>query len=42
MLDVKRPGTGIAPKYWDFVIGKKAKKDIKKDKLIEGDDFIDN
>ena len=34
MLDIKRPGTGIVPKYFDSVIGMRAKKDIKKDDLI--------
>jgi len=34
MLDIKRPGTGIEPKYLNMVIGKKAKKDIKPDELI--------
>jgi len=34
MLDVKRPGTGIEPKYLKFIIGRKAKEDIKKDDVI--------
>ena len=34
MLSIKRPGTGLAPKYLEKVIGKKAKKDIKADELI--------
>jgi len=34
MLDVKRPGTGIEPRYIDMIIGKKAKEDIKKDEII--------
>ena len=34
MLDVKRPGTGIEPKYLKFIIGRKAKENIKKDKII--------
>lgn len=34
MLDLKRPGVGIEPKYLDDVIGKRAKKDIKPDELI--------
>ena len=34
MLDVKRPGTGIEPKYLKFIIGRKAKEDIKKDIII--------
>ncbi|MFW9777503.1 MAG: N-acetylneuraminate synthase [Candidatus Heimdallarchaeota archaeon] len=34
MLDVKRPGTGIAPKFLDDIIGKRSKTQIKKDQLI--------
>jgi len=34
MLSIKRPGTGIAPKYIDDIIGRKIKKDIKQDELI--------
>ena len=34
MLAIKRPGNGILPKYLDRIIGKTAKKDIKKDHLI--------
>lgn len=34
MLDVKRPGTGIAPKYMEMIIGKKAKEDIRKDEIV--------
>lgn len=34
MLTIKRPGTGIEPKYLDMVIGKIARKGIKKDTLI--------
>jgi len=34
MLDVKRPGTGIEPKYLKFIIGRKTKEDIKKDEII--------
>lgn len=32
---VKRPGTGMSPKNWDYVIGKKAKRDFEKDELID-------
>lgn len=32
---VKRPGTGIPAKYWDFVIGKEAKRDFNNDELID-------
>ena len=34
MLIIKRPGTGIDPKYFNKVIGKKAKKNIKADEVI--------
>jgi N-acetylneuraminate synthase/N,N'-diacetyllegionaminate synthase len=34
MLDVKRPGTGIEPKYIDIIVGTKAKEDIKMDEII--------
>ena len=34
MLSIKRPGTGISPKYFDFIVGKTVKKDITKDELL--------
>jgi N-acetylneuraminate synthase len=34
MLDIKRPGTGIEPEYWDKIIGKKARREIKKDEVL--------
>ena len=34
MLDIKRPGIGIEPKYFDPVIGMRAKKDIKKSDIV--------
>ncbi|MDD5145722.1 MAG: N-acetylneuraminate synthase family protein [Candidatus Pacebacteria bacterium] len=39
MLAIKRPGTGLEPKFIDKLIGKKAKFDIKKDKLIKFGDL---
>lgn len=39
MLIIKRPGTGIEPKYLNRVINKKTKKDIKKDQLISWKDI---
>ncbi len=35
MLDFKRPGTGIAPKFLELVVGRTAKKDIKNDEIIK-------
>lgn len=35
MLDFKRPGTGIYPKYLNKIIGKKLRKSIKEDELIK-------
>ncbi len=37
MLVIKRPGNGIEPKYLNNIIGKKAKKNIKKESLIRQD-----
>jgi len=34
MLTFKRPGTGIEPKYLNFIIGRKSKQAIEKDELI--------
>ena len=34
MIIVKRPGTGIEPKYLNLVVGKKTRKNIKKDEII--------
>jgi len=34
MLTIKRPGTGLSPIYYDFIIGKKASQLIKKDELL--------
>ena len=36
-LIVKRPGTGISPMKWDYLIGKKSTKKYKEDDLIEFD-----
>lgn len=38
-LDYKRPGTGIEPKYYQLIIGKKAVRDIKRDQIISKEDF---
>ena len=34
-LTVKRPGTGINPMKWDSILGKTARRDFKKDEVIE-------
>jgi len=34
MIDIKRPGDGIAPKHYDEVIGKKAAMDIVEDTVL--------
>ena len=39
MLTFKRPGTGISPKYLNEVIGKKTKRNIKKDEIVRWDDI---
>ena len=39
MIAIKRPGTGIEPKYLNVVIGKRAKRDIKKDEVLKWEDL---
>ncbi|MHB8105273.1 MAG: N-acetylneuraminate synthase family protein, partial [Dehalococcoidales bacterium] len=34
MLDAKRPGTGIHPKYLDKIVGKKTKKALKQNEIL--------
>jgi sialic acid synthase SpsE len=34
MLLLKRPGTGLGPEFLKKIAGRRAKKDIKQDKLI--------
>lgn len=38
-LDYKRPGIGIPPKYYRFIVGKKATRNIKYDEIIRMEDF---
>lgn len=38
-LDLKRPGTGLAPEYLGLVIGRKAKHDIEYDQVISMEDI---
>ena len=39
MLAIKRPGTGVSPKYYDVFLGKKALRDIQADSLLEWADI---
>lgn len=34
-LTIKRPGTGLSPKMWDKILGKKAKRDYYIDEMVE-------
>ena len=36
-ITIKRPGTGIEPKYLDYITGKRAKTGILKDQVITWD-----
>ena len=38
-IAIKRPGTGIEPKFFEYVIGKKIKKNIKKDEILNKESF---
>lgn len=44
MIDIKRPGTGIPPKYLNKIVGSKSRRDIGKDEVILWSDieFIDS
>lgn len=33
-IDIKRPGYGIAPKFYDLILGKQAKEDLVDDKVL--------
>lgn len=37
MLSIKRPGTGIAPKYINEIVGKKLNKDLKANSVLKWD-----
>ncbi len=37
-IGIKRPGIGIEPKFFDKILGKKAKKDLQKDALVRWED----
>ncbi|MBI5061529.1 MAG: N-acetylneuraminate synthase family protein [Candidatus Aenigmarchaeota archaeon] len=39
-LAIKRPGTGLQPKYYWSLLGKAAKRKIKKDELLSMKDFV--
>lgn len=38
-LAVKRPGTGIKPKYFEMVVGKKAARDMEEDTVLQWGDI---
>jgi N-acetylneuraminate synthase len=39
-IDFKRPGDGISPEYTDFVRGRIARHDLKRDQVIRKDDLV--
>lgn len=39
MIDIKRPGNGIQPKYLTQVIGKRVNRDINEDEVIRNEDI---
>lgn len=38
-ITLKRPGSGMEPQYFDFVIGRKAKRNLKRDEVIKSNDI---
>ncbi len=39
MLTCKRPGSGLEPRYWDKLIGMKARRNIGKDTILQWEDL---
>ena len=39
LIGIKRPGTGMSPKYFDWVLGKKINCDLKKDQILSIEDL---
>ena len=39
MIDIKRPGTGILPKFYDKILGSKTVRDISEDEPITWEDL---
>lgn len=39
-LTIKRPGTGIEPKFIDLIIGKTVKKDLPADSVLHWSDLL--
>lgn len=39
-IDIKRPGSGILPKYKEMLIGKRVTRDIEEDMLLQWSDFV--
>jgi len=38
-IDIKRPGTGIEPKFMDVIKDMKLIRDVKKDQILTWEDF---
>jgi len=36
-IAIKRPGNGLPPKYWEYFLDKKARRDIKEDEILSFD-----
>lgn len=39
-LTIKRPGTGIKPKFYNEILSKKAKRDLEPEKLLDWSDIV--
>lgn len=39
-IDIKRPGSGILPKYKEMLMGKRVNRDIEEDTLLQWSDFV--
>jgi N,N'-diacetyllegionaminate synthase len=39
-IDIKRPGNGVEPKYFDTILGKTACKDLSEDQVVKWEDMF--
>ena len=39
MLTYKRPGTGVSPREWDSVIGRRVARDLERDHVLQWEDL---
>jgi N-acetylneuraminate synthase len=38
-LTYKRPGTGVGPEWWDRILGRRVRKDLERDHILQWEDL---